>query len=317
MGDSEPIVQNENEEIVFENASFWHPSRMPYKLVTLFFICFLSFGNYFVYDNPAALQDQILDDMKVTLSDYAILYSVYSWPNVVLSIIGGFLVDAVFGIRFGAIIFSLIVTAGQAVFAMGALTGQYWLMILGRFIFGLGGENLAVCQNLYSAIWFKGDMLNMVFGIQLSISRLGSSANLWTMEKIYDSIASLVSSSPGYVALGLSLFVGGAFCIYSLFCATVLLFLDRHGKKVLQRKEREGQVSCKDLAEIAEVRHFPLQMWLICIICVTYYVAIFPFVSIAQTFYIMKYIMDASAANTVNSLVVSFLFNNNSGLLDI
>jgi len=36
----------------------------------------------------------------------------------------------------------------------------------------LGGENLAVAQNTYSVMWFKGKELNMVFGLLLSISRI-------------------------------------------------------------------------------------------------------------------------------------------------
>ena len=38
----------------------------------------------------------------------------------------------------------------------------------------LGGENLAVAQNTYSVMWFKGKELNMVFGVLLSVSRIVS-----------------------------------------------------------------------------------------------------------------------------------------------
>lgn len=41
-------------------------------------------------------------------------------------------------------------------------------------IVSLGGENLAVAQNTYSVSWFKGKELNMVFGLQLSFSRVVS-----------------------------------------------------------------------------------------------------------------------------------------------
>jgi len=40
----------------------------------------------------------------------------YSWPNVILCFFGGFLIDRVFGVRWGAIIFSAIVTVGQVMF---------------------------------------------------------------------------------------------------------------------------------------------------------------------------------------------------------
>lgn len=51
--------------------------------------------------------------MKVSTSEYMTLYSWYSWPNVVLCFFGGFLIDRVFGIRLGAIIFAALVTVGQ------------------------------------------------------------------------------------------------------------------------------------------------------------------------------------------------------------
>ena len=70
-------------------------------------------GSYFCYDNPGALQDIIKRDMDVSTSQYMTLYAWYSWPNVVLCFFGGFLIDKVFGIRLGAIIFAGFVTAGQ------------------------------------------------------------------------------------------------------------------------------------------------------------------------------------------------------------
>lgn len=47
-----------------------------------------------------------------------------------------FFIFRVFGIRAGAIIFSVIITFGQIVFAMGGLFDAFWLMQFGRFIFG-------------------------------------------------------------------------------------------------------------------------------------------------------------------------------------
>ena len=40
-------------------------------------------------------------------------------------------------------------------------------MQIGRFVFGIGGESLAVAQNTYAVTWFKGKELNMVFGFQV------------------------------------------------------------------------------------------------------------------------------------------------------
>ena len=54
------------------------------------------------------------------------------------------------------------------------MVNRVWLMNLGRFIFGIGGESLAVAQNTYAVLWFRGKDLNLVFGLQLSMARLVS-----------------------------------------------------------------------------------------------------------------------------------------------
>ena len=58
---------------------------------------------------------------------------------------------------------------GQIIFAAGGLLGSFIIMQVGRFVFGIGGESLAVAQNTYAVTWFKGKELNMVFGFQVSI----------------------------------------------------------------------------------------------------------------------------------------------------
>ena len=54
------------------------------------------------------------------------------------------------------------------------------------FAFSLGGESLAVAQNTYAVSWFMGRELNMVFGLQLSFSRVVSSLRNNSHEKIYN-----------------------------------------------------------------------------------------------------------------------------------
>ena len=70
-------------------------------------------GSYFCYDNPAALQKEIKRDMHVDTSSFMMLYSLYSWPNVIVCFFGGFLVDRVLGVRWGAIIFGLLLLVGH------------------------------------------------------------------------------------------------------------------------------------------------------------------------------------------------------------
>ena len=86
-------------------------------------------GSYFCYDNPAALEDRFTGADGMGLSDekYALLYTVYSWPNVIFPLVGGLLIDGVLGIRLSAVIFSAFIMLGQIVFALGALYNCFWV----------------------------------------------------------------------------------------------------------------------------------------------------------------------------------------------
>lgn len=72
--------------------------------------------------------------------------------------------------------------------------------------FRIGGESLAVAQNNYAVLWFKGKELNMVFGLQLSISRIGSTVNFWVMGSLYKFVKD--SDLTGTKVLGVALFIG-------------------------------------------------------------------------------------------------------------
>uniref|UniRef100_A0AAQ4QWZ8 Lysosomal dipeptide transporter MFSD1 n=1 Tax=Gasterosteus aculeatus aculeatus TaxID=481459 RepID=A0AAQ4QWZ8_GASAC len=274
------------------------PKHLLHRVVVLVFMCFLGFGSYFCYDNPAALQSEVLQDLNLNTSKFMQLYAWYSWPNVVLCFFGGFLLDRVFGIRLGTIIFSLFVCLGQVIFATGALVNRFWLMEAGRFIFGIGGESLAVAQNTYAVNWFKGKELNLVFGLQLSMARLGSTVNMNIMGWVYSKIADLVGS-PGHTALGASLMLAAVTCLFSLVCALVLGFLDRRAERILHTaKDKTGEV-----IKLTDVKDFPFHLWLIFIICVCYYVAIFPFIGLGQVFFIEKFNFTPAEARAVNSIV--------------
>ncbi|XP_076344249.1 lysosomal dipeptide transporter MFSD1-like [Tachypleus tridentatus] len=285
-----------NEDRCCSVASFRDPTRAMHRFIVLFFMCFLGFGSYFCYDNPGALQSQIIEDMDITTSQFAALYAWYSWPNVVLCFFGGFLIDRVFGIRLGAIIFSLFILAGQFVFAVGALVNKFWVMEAGRFVFGIGGESLAVAQNTYAVSWFKGKELNMVFGLQLSFARVGSTVNFNVMQPIYKWID---KSYEGYECLGIVLFVASVSCLLSLICAFVLGFLDWRAEKILKK----ASVGTGETISLTDVKDFPLSFWLLTVICIAYYVAIFPFIGLGSVFFEKKFGFTSTGANAVDSIV--------------
>lgn len=64
---------------------------------------------------------------------------------------------------------------------------------------------MAVAQNTYAVSWFKGKELNMVFGLQLSFARVGSTVNFNTIEHVYRWVENYYT---GYTCLGIVLLLG-------------------------------------------------------------------------------------------------------------
>ncbi|XP_023238248.1 major facilitator superfamily domain-containing protein 1-like [Centruroides sculpturatus] len=162
--------------------------------------------------------------------------------------------------------------------------------------YSIGGESLAVAQNTYAVRWFKEKELNMVFGLQLSFARVGSSVNFWVMSHIYKWINNYFT---GYTCLGIVLFIASSTCLLSLLCALILGYFDWRAEKILENLSNDtGEV-----IRIKDVKDFPLTFWLLSIICIAYYVAIFPFIALATVFFSRKYMFTQEAANSLDSIV--------------
>ncbi|KAJ8686589.1 hypothetical protein QAD02_022383 [Eretmocerus hayati] len=283
-----------------EHQGWFSPRRACFRFLGLALMCLMGFGSYFCYDNPGALQEHFHDIYGMSTKTFSLLYSIYSWPNVILCFIGGFLLDSVFGIRWGTIIFMTLTLIGQLIFATGAYMNVFWLMMLGRFVFGVGAESLAVAQNSYAVLWFKGKELNMVFGFQLSFARVGSTVNFLIMENIYGYTSNTLGFS-GPECIGVVLFLAAITCAVSMICVLVLGLMDSHAEKALKRNEGKEQ----EVVRLTDVKDFKTIFWLVAWICVAYYIAIFPFVSLGKVYFMNKYRLEPSDANMVNSLVYS------------
>ncbi|CBY19241.1 unnamed protein product [Oikopleura dioica] len=286
--DTEPLVE---EKIPCCSTN---PRSTAYKVVGCCFLCLLSFGSYFCYDNPAALHSQFTDPnvMGLTESQYMGLYAWYSWPNVVLSFVGGYLIDKVLGVRLGAGIFSLFVICGQFVFAAGVFSDLLWLCYVGRFIFGIGGESLAVAQNTYTCRWFSGSTLNLVFGLQLSMARIGSTVNMNVMVPLYNKCMDFMTF--GNRTLGMALLIAASTCVFSFICTAVIAAMDRNA-------EKQGAIEAK--ISLMDVFKFPAQFWLVTIICVLFYASVFPFVAIALPYYQSVFGLSPTEAAALNSII--------------
>lgn len=115
----------------------------------------------------------------------------------------------------------------------------------------------------------------MVFGLQLSIARAGSTANFMTMTKVYEKVH---EHFKGYTCLGVTLMLAAITCLFSLFCAFVLAYFDKRAARILRKESTRAS----EVVNITDVKNFGLPFWLISFICITYYVAIFPFTGLGR-----------------------------------
>ncbi len=130
-----------------------------------------------------------------------------------------------------------------------------------------------MAQNTYAVSWFKNKELNMVFGLQLSFARVGSTVNFNVMLPIYKAVN---NHFEGHTCLGIALLIAASTCVFSLLCSLILAFYDKRAERILNRSA--GQTG--EVVRITDAKDFSLSFWMISIICVTYYVTIFPFTAL-------------------------------------
>lgn len=115
----------------------------------------------------------------------------------------------------------------------------------------------------------------MVFGLQMSISRLGSTVNFLVLESIYDYVNQFYQK---YTCVGIVLALATLTCVGSLLCSIILMFMDKHAEKVLRRGHGEE----KKVMKFTDIKHFESVFWMTAGICVAYYIAIFPFIALGK-----------------------------------
>ncbi|KAM9970074.1 hypothetical protein ACTFIW_008007 [Dictyostelium discoideum] len=267
-----------------------------FRYFGLLFICLITLGSYYIYDIPAALQTGIETLYKVDNVKWNLLYSVYSFPNMIIVFFGGYFIDNVFGLKKGAIIFCCLVMAGQIIFSVSSNLKLFWLALVGRTIFGLGGESLSVAQSTFCATWFKGrGDINFAFAITLAFSRIGSAINFQISPKIENNEVSRVPTA---------IWVGAIVCGISFASCIILVVLDViRGKKDKDDPNTTTASSFMDiLRSFKDVFHFPGTLWLINLSVVLFYVPLFVFVSICADFFQSKYGISADLATSIASV---------------
>ena len=221
-------------------------NELRVRWTVLALACLALMGSYYCYDIPAATMTQ----MEIAFSgsggggnathgggsdddgdgagcggsggsfptNFNLLYSVYSWPNVVLPFLGGYLAD-VLGVRIMLIAFLALLLVGQCIFALGGMMtaggGAWYVMWAGRTVFGFGGESLSVAQSALVADWFAGKELAFALALNLALARLGSVIN--------DVASNAIATSRGVVW---AFWLGAIICAASLAAGVYMYYVD-------------------------------------------------------------------------------------------
>jgi len=90
------------------------PSRL-FRWLVLVFISLAMFGNYYVYDCIGPLAP-LLSRQGFSDSSIGLLQAIYSFPNIVMVLIGGFIIDRI-GTKKSTLLFGIVCFVGAVVTA--------------------------------------------------------------------------------------------------------------------------------------------------------------------------------------------------------
>lgn len=178
---------------------------MKEKYKVLFFASTILLSLTYIYDLPSTLNEAINTEYKfMTPLRLTMLYSVYAFPNIIIPIIFQW-----FSTSDSNQILELlcyIVIFGHLIYTIGVYNGQFLLMILGRFIYGIGGESCSVVLNKLISKEFANSNIAFALGMFSSISRLGSILNFSSSPMIAEHIHHIIPCGIGFVLSLISLF---------------------------------------------------------------------------------------------------------------
>lgn len=279
-------------------------------------VAFTMLCGYFLTDVMSPLKPMLEKELLWDSLDYGIFTSAYGWFNVFLLmlIFGGIILDKI-GVRFTGMGACLLMVIGcglkyyaiSTTFEAGAMMPlvniklQVGLAALGYAIFGVGVEIAGITVSKIIVKWFKGKELALAMGLEMATARIGTmlamavTVPLATYLGRTDAAGVFHPNIPAPILLCLILLCIGtiAFFIYTFYDKKLDAALEEEGA------EPEEPFRVKDIFVIMSNKGF----WLIAILCVLFYSAVFPFIKYAADLMVQKYHVDPELAGTIPSLL--------------
>ncbi len=265
----------------------------------LFTVGFVLAANYYFYDALSPLKSTLTRELGFDSTDFGLFVSVYSVPNVFLlmAVFGGVILDKL-GIRRTGFMFIAFMALGALLTAYGAsdmyrneglgyvfmssfmpgYSPELKMMLLGRFLFGLGAETSIVVISKIIVKWFKGKELALAFGVKLGLARTGSMLALMLSPR-------LINSEAGWTVATwfAAFFVTTALLVFLIYMMFDLKLDKQVEKSTLESKSDPFKFS--DLGKLITNRSFIF----VTLLCLTFYSAVFPFFAFSADFFKNKF----------------------------
>ena len=279
----------------------------------LLLVGFVLAANYYFYDALSPLKSTLTKEFGFTSTDFGLFVSVYSIPNVffLMAVLGGIILDKL-GIRRTGFTFVAFMALGALITAYGAsdmyrnnglgyafmssfmpsYSPELKMMLLGRFLFGLGAETSIVVISKIIVKWFKGKELALAFGVKLGLARTGSFL-AFNLSPI------LIEAEAGWTVATwfAAFFVTSAllvFLIYMMFD----LKLDRQVQQDSLLSKSDG-FHVSDITKLLANRSFIF----VTLLCLTFYSAVFPFLSFSADFFLNKFDLSIKESGFISSML--------------
>lgn len=279
------------------------------RWTALVIVSFTMMWGYFLTDAMSPLMDMLgisieQGGMGWSADDFGNFNWAYMWFNVffLMLIFGGIILDK-FGVRLTGLAscaFMVIgagikyyaveyIAPGGAAVLMG-LNQQVLTACLGYAIFAVGTENCGITVSKVIVRWFTGHEMALAMGVQVAVARLGTALAM----AVSPAIAKNFSMSAPLLLAFVLLIVG--FLAYMVFCV-----MDRK----LDAQEEVAAASDEDSFKVADLKYIlgSKGFWLIALLCLCFYSAVFPFMKYATSLMINKYGVDSQLAGLLPALI--------------
>ncbi|HBG40678.1 MAG TPA: oxalate:formate antiporter [Porphyromonadaceae bacterium] len=275
-------------------------------------VAFTMLCGYYLNDDLSSLKPMLESDLNWSSSNYGFYRSSYGWLNVFafMLILGGIILDKL-GVRKTGILATITMLVGtviryraltsadlmdQSWNIFGAdLNAQVFMASVGFSIFCVGLEVAGITVSKIIVKWFKGKELALAMGLEMATARLGTG-----LAMLAAPIIAYSNNVTSPVFWGMLLMVAGtaAFFYYTFLDKKLDTSLKATGEQVEVTSE-EDKFKLSDIGLIIKNKGF----WLIAILCVLFYSAVFPFLNYAADLMVNKFGVSPKFAGAIPSLL--------------